>query len=104
MKFVNILPEHTSLNYHLQSIYNSSDHKIWIALLGMHFTFLLVKLAINNTQEALKNFGVYSKIKDVHIGNFWGTKKIKQESFHSHFAEGLHQGERDLKVRLIDQE
>ena len=36
----------------------------------MHFTFLLVKLAINNTQEALKNFGVYSIIKDVHIGNF----------------------------------
>ena len=31
------------------------------------------------------------------------NKKVKQESFHDHFAEGLHQGESDWEVRLIDQ-
>ena len=31
------------------------------------------------------------------------NKKVKQESFHAHFAEGLHQGESDWEVRLIDQ-
>ena len=30
------------------------------------------------------------------------NKKVKQESFHAHFAEGLHQGENDWEVRLID--
>ena len=31
------------------------------------------------------------------------NKKVKQEPFHSHFEEGLHQGESDWEVRLIDQ-
>ena len=31
------------------------------------------------------------------------NKKIKQGSFHAHFAEGLHQGESDWEIRLIDQ-
>ena len=31
------------------------------------------------------------------------NKKVKQESFHAHFAEDLHQGESDWEVRLIDQ-
>ena len=31
------------------------------------------------------------------------NKKVKQESFHAHFTEGLHQGESDWEVRLIDQ-
>ena len=31
------------------------------------------------------------------------NKKVKQESFHTHFMEGLHQGEIDWEVRLIDQ-
>ena len=35
--------------------------------------------------------------------NFLRNKKVKQESFHAHFAEGPHQGESDWKVRLIDQ-
>ena len=35
--------------------------------------------------------------------NFLRNKKVKQESFHAHFAEGLHQGESDWEVRLIDQ-
>ena len=35
--------------------------------------------------------------------NFLGNRKVKQESFHAHFAEGLRQGESDLEVRLIDQ-
>ena len=35
--------------------------------------------------------------------NFLRNKKVKQESFHDHFAEGLHQGESDWEVRLIDQ-
>ena len=30
-------------------------------------------------------------------------KKGKQDSFHAHFAEGLHQGESDWEFRLIDQ-
>ena len=35
--------------------------------------------------------------------NFLRNKKVKQESFHAFFAEGLHQGESDWEVRLIDQ-
>ena len=35
--------------------------------------------------------------------NFLRNKKVKQESFHAHFAEDLHQGESDWEVRLIDQ-
>ena len=31
------------------------------------------------------------------------NKKVKQDLFHAHFAEGLHQGESDWEVRLIDQ-
>ena len=31
------------------------------------------------------------------------NEKVKQDSFHAHFAEGLHQGESDREVRLIDQ-
>ena len=34
--------------------------------------------------------------------NFLRNKKVKQESFHAHFTEGLHQGESDWEVRLID--
>ena len=30
-------------------------------------------------------------------------KKVKQESFHAHFAELNHNGEDDWEVRLIDQ-
>ena len=35
--------------------------------------------------------------------NFLRNKKVKQESFHTYFAEDLHQGESDWEVRLIDQ-
>ena len=35
--------------------------------------------------------------------NFLRKKKVKQESFHAHFTEALHQGESDWEVRLIDQ-
>ena len=35
--------------------------------------------------------------------NFLRKKKVKQESFHAHFTEDLHQVENDWKVRLIDQ-
>ena len=31
------------------------------------------------------------------------NKKVKEESFHDHFAEGLHQGESDSEVKLTDQ-
>ena len=34
--------------------------------------------------------------------NFLRNKKVKQASFHAHFAEGLHQLENDWKVRRID--
>ena len=33
---------------------------------------------------------------------YW-IKFIVQESFHAHFTDGLHQGESDSEVRLIDQ-
>ena len=29
--------------------------------------------------------------------------KVKQKSFHTHFADGVHSGEGDWEVRLIDQ-
>ena len=35
--------------------------------------------------------------------NLLRNKKVKQESFHAHFARGLHHGESKRKVRLIDQ-
>ena len=35
--------------------------------------------------------------------NFLRNEKVKQEPFQAHFAEGLHQGESDWEVRLIDQ-
>ena len=35
--------------------------------------------------------------------NYRKNMKIKQESFHAHFADGVHSGEGDWKVRLIDQ-
>ena len=31
------------------------------------------------------------------------NKRVKQELFHAHFAEGLHQRESDWEVRLVDQ-
>ena len=31
------------------------------------------------------------------------NKKVKQVSFHAHFVEGLHQGESDWEVKLIDE-
>ena len=31
------------------------------------------------------------------------STKVKQESFHAHFAEDIHSGESDWEVRLIDQ-
>ena len=35
--------------------------------------------------------------------NFLRNKKVKQESFQTHFSEGFQQGESNLEVRLIDQ-
>ena len=35
--------------------------------------------------------------------NFLRNKRVKQELFHAHFAEGLHQRESDWEVRLVDQ-
>ena len=35
--------------------------------------------------------------------DFLMNKKVKQESFHAHFVEGLHQGENDWEVRFLDQ-
>ena len=37
------------------------------------------------------------------VRKFLRNKNVKQESFHAHFTEGLHQGESDFEVRLIDQ-
>ena len=35
--------------------------------------------------------------------NYCKKRKVKQESFHAHFADGAHSGEGDWEVRLIDQ-
>ena len=35
--------------------------------------------------------------------NYHKNMKVKQESFHAHFADGVHSGEGDWEVRLIDQ-
>ena len=34
--------------------------------------------------------------------NYRKNMKVKQESFHTHFADGVHSGEGDWEVRLID--
>ena len=67
----------------------------------MQFTFSLVKPAINNTQEALKNCGVDLIITDVRR-NFLVTKKLSKSHL-CYFAEGPQQGESDWEVKLIDQ-
>ena len=35
--------------------------------------------------------------------NYRKNRKVKQESFHAHFADDIHSGEGDWEVRLIDQ-
>ena len=35
--------------------------------------------------------------------NYFRNKRVKQESFHTHFAQGIHQGERDWEFRLLDE-
>ena len=64
----------------------------------MWFTILLEKPTVSNTKEALKNFEVDLIIIDARIGTFLRNKKVKQESFHAQFAEGLHQGESTWKL------
>ena len=64
----------------------------------MWFTILLEKPTVGNTKEALKNFEVDLIIIDARIGTFLRNKKVKQESFHAYFAEGLHQGESTGKL------
>ena len=49
-----------------------------------------------STEEFRSRFNNY---RCSHLRN----KKVKQESFHAHFTESLHQWESDGKVRLIDQ-
>ena len=52
-----------------------------------------------STEEFRSRFNNY---RCSHL-NFLRNEKVKQESFHAHFAEGFHQGESDWAVRLIDQ-
>ena len=52
-----------------------------------------------STEDFRSRFNNYRRLHR----NFLMNKKVKQESFHAHFAEGLHQGESDWEVRLIDQ-
>ena len=48
---------------------------------------------------------LWSRFKNYRCSHrkFLWNQKVKQEPFHSHFAEGLHQGENDWEIRLIDQ-
>ena len=39
----------------------------------------------------------------MHIEIICKNRKVKQESFHAHFADGVHSGEGDWEVRLISQ-
>ena len=50
----------------------------------------------------MKNFEISNNYRCAHR-TFLKGEKVKQESFHAHFAEGLHQGESDWEVRLIEQ-
>ena len=52
-----------------------------------------------STEEFGSRFNNY---RCLHRNLLW-NKKVKQEPFHAHFAEVLHQGESDWEVRLIDQ-
>ena len=51
-----------------------------------------------STEEFRSRFNNYRFLHRIFLRN----KKVKQESFHAHFLERLHQVERDWEVRLID--
>ena len=59
--------KHITKTHLSESSSRSLDRKILIAPLRMQFTFLLVKPAISNRQEALKNFKVHLIIINVRI-------------------------------------
>ena len=103
VKFVNILPKHICLNHHLRSTYIPSDNEIWIALSKnvVHpFTCVTChKKYAGSTEEFRSRFNNY---RCAHRSFSW-NKKVNQESFRSHFAEGLPQRESDWEVRLRDQ-
>ena len=69
------------------------------------FTFLLVKPATSNTQEALKNFEVDLIIIDVRIGTFRGIKKLNKSHFTlisgKVFTKGKVTGKLDLEIREL---
>ena len=57
------------------------------------------KQCTRSTEEFRSRFNNYR----CSYRNFLRNKRVKQELFHAHFAEGLLERESDWEVRLIDQ-
>ena len=57
------------------------NHITWISLLKMEFTFLVLKPAMKNTREALKNFEVGFIFADVCRRTFWKKIKLSKSRF-----------------------
>ena len=98
VKFANILTKHSST----KCIYSIWPQNLNCASKNVVYFFTCKtchKQYTGSTEEFQSRFNNYR----CSHRNFLRNKKVKQESFHAHFAEGLHQGESDWEVRLIDQ-
>ena len=94
--FANILPKHTQFE-------SSSTKRIYlIRPQNLNFASKNVVYLFTRKTCHKQYTGSTEKIRSTFNKYFLGNKKVKQESFHAHFMEGLHQGENDWEVRLID--
>ena len=99
VKFANILLKHTNLNHHPRSAYIPYLNCVSKNVVYLFTCKTCHKQYTGSTEEFRSRFNNYR----CSHRNFLRNKKVKQESFHAHFAEDLHQGESDWEVRLIDQ-
>ena len=83
-------------------IYSIRPHNLNCASKNVVYLFTCKTCHKQYTGSTEKIWSRFNNYRCLH-GNFLGNKKVKQESFHAHFMEGLHQGENDWEVRLIDQ-
>ena len=94
VKFANILPKYTNLNHHLRCVYSIRPQNLNCTSKNVVYLFTCKtchKQYTGSTEEFRSRFNNYR----CSHRNFLRNKKVKQESFHAHFAEGLHQGESD---------
>ena len=86
------LPKHMSMNHLVQSVYIPWDvtYRLVVQKTGQY---------TGSTEEFRSRF---NNCRWAHR-NFLRSKKVKQESFPTHFTEGVSQGVTDWEIRLIHQ-